>query len=354
MDSSNPSLQEAVAALAQGELAVLPTETVYGLAARIDREDSIRRIFEVKGRPLLDPLIVHILNRSWLDALTRCSVPQRRRVDRLAEAFWPGPLTILLPKSAAISPLITAGKQTVALRCPSHPIFREILRQLNVPLAAPSANPFGYVSPTKLEHVRRTLGKLVKYMVDGGDCRFGLESTILDLNAVTPRILRPGIIDQRSLEDVLGIPIAAHSSVGKNDAELDAPGMLKQHYSPHTPLFLFKDQPPEIAGQRRAVVYLQRQNSENNECIFAENCDQNIGSNTEEKLSTSVRNKDFIFWLSEDGNLLEIARNIFSMLQNLDRENYSQIYFQIPKKNGIGIAIVDRLERAAAKLNLKL
>lgn len=319
------TIKEAVLALRSGEIAALPTETVYGLAASIFKEEAIRNIFSVKGRPLLDPLIVHVLDFSWLD---RCAVLENKILDRakkLAKNFWPGPLTIILPKKPCINDLLTAGKQTVAIRCPAHEIFREILKETDFPIAAPSANPFGYVSPTKASHVAKTLGDKVKFIVDGGECKVGLESTIVDICSDTIRILRPGAITYDDIRSCIGEEIEQYKSIVK-EHDIDCPGQLSQHYSPKTKLHLIKntDDASQFSGKQNAIILLKRPNN-----LHSEN----------------------IFWLSEDGDLNTIAHTIFDMLQTIDSMSFEQIFCQIPDKIGIGEAINDRLSRAAAKWN---
>lgn len=317
------TLSEAVFALKSGDIAALPTETVYGLAASIFEEDAIRKIFSVKGRPLIDPLIVHILDFSWLD---RCAILENKiltRAEKLAKKFWPGPLTMILPKKPCINDLLTAGKQTVAIRCPAHEIFREILKKTDFPIAAPSANPFGYVSPTKASHVAKTLGDKVKFIVDGGECKVGLESTIVDICSNKVRILRPGAITIDDISNCLVEEIEQYKSIVKEN-DIDCPGQLAQHYSPKTQLHLIdkNDDVSQFCGKKNAIILLQR------------------------PVNLSTEN---IFWLSEAGDLNTIAHTIFDMLQTIDSMDFEQVFCQTPDNTGIGEAINDRLSRAAAK-----
>ena len=322
------TIDDAVYALMSGDVAALPTETVYGLAASIFKEEAIRKIFSVKGRPLIDPLIVHILDFSRIDRYTILGGKILTRAEKLAKKFWPGPLTMILPKKPCVSDLLTAGKQTVAIRCPAHEIFREILRKTDSPIAAPSANPFGYVSPTKASHVVKTLGDKVKFIVDGGECNVGLESTILDICGDKVRILRPGAITQDDISTCLLEEIEPYKSVVK-EHDLDCPGQLSQHYSPKTQLYLIDktDDVSKLYGKRNAIILLRRPIN-----LPSENT----------------------FWLSEDGDLNTIAHTIFDMLQTIDSMNFEQVFCQIPDKTGIGEAINDRLSRAAAKWNINL
>ncbi|MDR2372020.1 MAG: threonylcarbamoyl-AMP synthase [Puniceicoccales bacterium] len=331
--SSEVSIRRVVDALRSGEVVALPTETVYGLAAIISDDAALRKIFEVKARPLVDPLIVHVLDLSSLLNLVQISDDLFNGVYRLVDAFCPGPLTFLLRKRKSVSDIITAGKKTVAVRLPAHTIFREVLRQSG-PLAAPSANPFGYLSPTCAAHVSASIGDKIPYILDGGTCTIGLESTILDLTGKHFAILRPGAITAEMIEDVLGKKIVPYRPLVSADPS--APGILKQHYSPRTRLRLFERSPEveiphfqENRALKTAILYLSREEAQSRKIIDEE--------------------KATVFWLSENGNLNEIAHNIFDLLQRLDSMNFDAIYCQIPQKIDIGIAINDRLIRAAAK-----
>lgn len=309
----------AVDLLRRGGVVALPTETVYGLAARIDDRKALMRIFRIKARPLYDPLIVHIHGQTWLPTVCEMDGHLDGDVGRLADEFWPGPLTLILPKKASILPIITADLPTVAVRCPRHPIFRQVLDSLAVPLAAPSANPFGYVSPTSAEDVQRTLADRVDLIVDGGRCEIGLESTILNLSADRPQILRSGAISAADLERVLDRPVDV-----KMPFKILAPGQLKHHYSPHKFLRLF-DQPEEVSVIEPdiALVFLKR---------------------------PPAPAAGRTFWLSEAGDLDEVAHNLFALIQLLDRDRrFRGICVQRPPAVGIGIAIRDRLQRAAAR-----
>lgn len=318
----NRQIEEVVEALKAGELVALPTETVYGLAANALDPAAVRKIFEVKGRPFIDPLIVHTFD---IDQSKQFAVLPDIAY-KLADKFWPGPLTLVLPKKTIVPDIVTAGLPSVAVRIPLHPIFRAILIAFKFPLAAPSANPFGYLSPTEARHVQKTLGNKIKYIIDGGPCTIGLESTILNLiDFENPEILRPGPISAEDLEYIFGFKPIYASQSSHQGAQI-APGLLKSHYSPRTHLKLFTlADPPlfnEIPG-KHAIVFVKRpQVSENGN-----------------KLKT--------FWLSENGDLLEVGKNLFSLLEQLDSQDFNSIFVEIPEKKGIGIAINDRLKRAA-------
>lgn len=332
MDSA---LVAAVEELKSGEVVVLPTETVYGLAANALNSYAVEKIFKIKGRPHSDPLILHVLNKEWLQKFSNYG-PYADRVDRIVEKFWPGPVTVVLPKKDIIPDCVTSGLPTVAIRCPRHEIFRKILKLVNFPLAAPSANPFGYVSPTSANQVRQTLGNLVDVIVDGGKCDIGLESTIVDLTSETVKILRPGAITAQEISDAIDEPVVDYNSyvVSVNPK---CPGQLKQHYCTNTKLVLFEyGKQPDISTKfsGKVAVIFNKRPLDCVDCISGER----------------VQGRD-VFWFSETGDQSEIARNMFSLLQNLDNSGYDIIFCEKPEIHGIGIAINDRLLRAAAKFS---
>ncbi|MCS7270984.1 MAG: L-threonylcarbamoyladenylate synthase [Gemmataceae bacterium] len=227
-------LEAAAQLLRQGKLVVFPTETVYGLGANAWDETAVQRIFAVKGRPATNPLIVHIASR---EQVTEVVVDWPAVAARLAQRFWPGPLTLVLPKHARIPPVVTAGGPTVAVRCPAHPVAQALLQQAGVPVAAPSANRSTEISPTRAEHVLPSLGQLVDAIIDAGPCPGGVESTVVDLTVDPPRLLRPGLITVPMLEEVIG-PIGIQTSVPALSTPARSPGLLPRHYAPRTPLRL--------------------------------------------------------------------------------------------------------------------
>ncbi|MDR0742419.1 MAG: threonylcarbamoyl-AMP synthase [Puniceicoccales bacterium] len=328
----NADIVAASRELKGGGVVVLPTETVYGLAANALDGEAVRKIFTIKGRPLNNPLILHVLDSSWLERYSHVK-KYSIRIEKITGAFWPGPITVVLPKKAIIPDIVTSGSSRVAIRCPDHPIFQAVLRTSDLPLAAPSANPFGYVSPTCIGQVKATLGDRVKIMLDGGECAIGLESTILDITSPVPRILRPGAITADAISEVLGEDIIDHDVqiVSENPS---APGQLKQHYCTDTRLVLFEHGSRELSqyfAGKTAIVFMQR----------PKNFD-----GIAKKLQLPA---EAIFWFSDDGNLNVVARNLFSTLQRLDSAHYNAILCERPPRAGIGIAIDDRLLRAAAK-----
>ena len=266
---------------------------------------------------MLDPLIVHF--SSIEQAEIHAEFNERARA--LAAQFWPGALTLVLPKKDTISDLVTAALPSVAVRIPEHPIFRSLLERLEFPLAAPSANPFGYVSPTLAEHVVATLGDRILAVIDGGACEHGVESTIVDLrDPDAPKILRPGPLsaEQLGMQDV-----EMELKQGSNKLAQAAPGMLTQHYSPNTPITLFRhDEQPNNVQKSEAVLY---------------------NTKPAGKLTENT------FWLSESGDLTEIAHNLFMLIQKLDVRDYTQLKVERAEHVDIGIAVNDRLSRAAAK-----
>ena len=228
------ALQRSVALLRAGELVALPTETVYGLAANAFDPHAVARIFEVKGRPPGNPIIVHVAS---VDMARHCVQQWPAVADQLAAAFWPGPLTLVLPRSKAVPSIVTAGGSTVGVRWPSHPFIQAVIRACGFPLAAPSANPSSEVSATLAEHVRKSLGSKLRLVVDGGPTQVGLESTVLDISGPRPQLLRPGMIHAESLMAVTG---ALAEPAGRAAGPLRSPGLLTRHYSPRAKLVLWQ------------------------------------------------------------------------------------------------------------------
>ncbi|MCC6414557.1 MAG: threonylcarbamoyl-AMP synthase, partial [Opitutaceae bacterium] len=277
--------------LREGELVAVPTETVYGLAADAWNADACAAIFQAKGRPTSDPLIVHIHHLDQLAELARTNPAARK----LAKQFWPGPLTMVLPKTHRVPAIVTAGKASVAVRMPAHPLFRRLLKQCGRPLAAPSANPFGYVSPTTAQHVRDHLGGKIRYILDGGAASVGLESTIVDLrNPARPAILRPGAISAAQISRVLGRKVRDYQPRAATSAKAQiAPGQLAQHYSPKAKVTLHVTIPTAVAESRSAVVAVM---------YFKQ---------------PAGPHRPHVFWLSATGNQAAAARALFAQLRSL-------------------------------------
>jgi L-threonylcarbamoyladenylate synthase len=301
--------------LQRGELVAVPTETVYGLAGNALHIPAIAKIFEVKDRPSFDPLIVHIAEFSQLDKYV-AEIPEKAR--ELARNLWPGPLTLLLKKKSIIPDLVTSGLSTVAIRCPNHPLTHELLRSLEFPLAAPSANPFGYVSPTTALHVDEQLGAKIKYILDGGPSTVGLESTIVGFGDSRPMVHRLGGLSIENLEEIVGpVDVATHSTSNPL-----APGQLETHYAP---------------GKR----------------VFTVDIDKAIGMIDFDRVAILSFQRDYQVpyqsILSPTGNIHEAARNFFAALRELDKSPVDIILAEFVPDEGIGRAINDRLRRAAAK-----
>lgn len=311
------NLRRLAAVLRRGGLVAIPTETVYGLAAHALDAKACRAIFAAKGRPANDPLIVHVLDLAHAEQLAGFNDDARR----VARCFWPGPLTIILPRNPCVPDVVTSGGPTVALRAPAHPLARKLLRLAGVPLAAPSANPFSYISPTTAAHVQQGLGRRIRHILDGGHCTVGVESTVLDLTQpAKPRILRPGAITAAQLEKVLRRKVATKRRPLPGNVPLPAPGLLDRHYSPLTPLRL-TDRPGR-PGAHTAVIFLEK---------------------------PAGRPAAHVYWLSRRGALGEIARNLYHVLREADAGDYRGIQLERlpPTGGGLAAAISDRMRRAA-------
>lgn len=319
LNGADPTaLQQAAAVLQAGGVVAFPTETVYGLGANALNERAVAQVFAIKQRPEFDPLIVHIAHTQ--DVPLYASQISDRATALMAR-FWPGPLTLVLPKHPIIPDLVTAGLETVALRLPSHPIARALLRAADMPIAGPSANPFGYVSPTTAQHVQDMLGDAIEIILDGGPCAVGVESTVCALTDKEAVLLRPGGVSLEALEAVIG-PLALPSST---QPDVRSPGTLPQHYAPRVPITLL---PP---GQN-----IPRPVSHEHVGLLTFRSQPNIaGYAVSEALST-------------EGNLLEAAANLFAALRRFDRLGLDRLVVEAVPEQGIGRAIMDRLRRAAA------
>ncbi|WP_424501242.1 L-threonylcarbamoyladenylate synthase [Robiginitalea sp.] len=309
---SMTALETAAKIIIEGGVVAFPTETVYGLGANALDPMAVARIFEVKERPSFDPLIVHIADLEQLQVLSTSEDP---RIGKLAEAFWPGPLTLILPKTDRVPDIVTSGLPTVGIRMPDHPMALELIRESGCPLAAPSANKFGRLSPTRAAHVERHLPE-VDYILDGGTTRVGLESTIVRLESDGFLILRPGGITR---EDLVAVLPESAKTVEAGSPE--APGMLDSHYSPSKPFYLYR---PEILGR-------------------IEPSKAGFISFQGEKPATFLQMRI----LSPKGDLKEYATKIFSALHELQESEVDVILAEPIPETGIGIAIMDRLRKAA-------
>lgn len=311
---SDSSIKDAAKILTNGGLVAFPTETVYGLGADATNEAAVDSIFKAKGRPSFNPLIVHVESADKAKTLVKWSA----QADAIAKKFWAGAITIILPKSdnCPVSENVTAGLSTLAVRVPSHPVALELLKAANTPIAAPSANTSGHVSPTTPAHVANDLKDAAEMILAAGACKIGLESTVLDLSAKAPCILREGSITASDIADCLGVEVACHN---KNSAQPKSPGLLLSHYAPKKPLRL------------RAV------DLSDGEGLLA------FGSTKFMNISPQTHVKN----LSEDGDLSEAAANLFAHLRALDATDCKTIAAMDIPKIGIGHAINDRLLRAS-------
>ena len=318
MSIISKDIQKAVALLINEQLVAIPTETVYGLAGNIFSEKAIKSIFSTKKRPFFNPLIVHIPSIDSLsDIVTH--VPEKAKL--LAAAFWPGSLTLVLKKSNKIPDLITAGKDTVAVRVPNHPVTLELLKQLPFPLAAPSANPFGSISPTKPTHVENYFKNDIQMVLDGGSCTNGIESTIIGFENEEPVIYRLGALPVEDIEAVVG----AISIKNKKEEKPDAPGMLARHYAPKTSTFLADNITAEIE----------------------KNCGKKIGVLV---FKSSLNNENITeIILSKNGSLQEAAARLYDAMHELDTKNLDIIIAERFSEFGLGKSINDRLQRATFK-----
>lgn len=312
-------IQKAIALLTNEELVAIPTETVYGLAGNIFSEKAIKNIFETKKRPFFNPLIVHIYSVDFLSDIVS-EVPEKAKL--LANAFWPGSMTLVLKKNKNIPDIITANKDTVAVRIPNHPITLELLQKLPFPLAAPSANPFNQISPTKPEHVYRYFKNDIQMVLDGGACKNGIESTIIGFENNEPIIYRLGALALEDIEAVVG-EITIKNSEKEN---IEAPGMLDKHYSPKTKTVLTSTILTEIKKYPNKQVG-----------VLAFNTSYNS-----DKITTEII-------LSTTSNLKEAASKLYDSLHQLDHLDLDVIIAEKLPENGLGKSMNDRLQRASFK-----
>jgi len=329
-------IQRVAEILAGGGVVALPTETVYGLAANAFDRSACGAIFELKERPLNDPLIVHVANGN--DVVRVAAMNSLAKA--LGEIFWPGPLTMVLAKNPSVPDIVTAGLSSVAVRVPRHPVLRKVLEASGLAVAAPSANPFGYVSPTRVEHIVQTFGDKLDHILDGGPCEIGLESTVLDLrDPRQPVILRPGAVSQERIDAALGGSAGvACRSMHRDVAEgsgLPSPGLSERHYSTNTPLLI-------LDPLTCATLHKTGEDLTNRWAAVLFRKDLHRAAEIREIGATEVS------WLSETGNSDEAARTLFDLLQSLDNRGFDVIYAETAPPGGLGAAINDRLARAAS------
>ena len=320
MASLGSDIQQAKKILEAGALVAIPTETVYGLAGNALNPLAVAKIFEVKNRPFFDPLIVHVASWQKVNQYAH-DIPNQAKI--LADHFWPGPLTLLLNKKENIPDLVTAGLDRVGLRCPQHPLTLALLKDISFPMAAPSANPFGYVSPTTAQHVQDQLGEKISYILDGGSCEIGIESTVIGWEDDLPVVYRLGGVNLEQIESIIGpVKVLPHST-----SQPHAPGQLKSHYAPRKKFLLgnLKDLAVIHGSKRTGVLAFQN------------------------KIEGIPLNLQLV--LSPTGDLKEAARNLFSMLREFDTMDIEMVFAEEVPNEGLGRAINDRLRRAAAANN---
>jgi L-threonylcarbamoyladenylate synthase len=331
------AVTSAVRELAAGQPVALPTETVYGLAADALQPAAVARIFEAKERPFFDPLIVHLPDRSWLERIAVLPEESRGLIEALIGEFWPGPLTLVLPRRELVPDLVTAGLATVAVRMSAHPVFRAVIERFGGPLAAPSANRFGRISPTAAAHVASELDGRISLILDGGPTEHGLESTIVKVEGTNLKVLRAGPVPAEALariqrkwressrrnatEESESVPIKPKP--GSEPAiAVEAPGQLKSHYAPRTPLTLGSERETVISARRLGLLAFR---------------------------NAPLGEFDAVEILSASGDLREAAATLFAKMRRLDEANLDLILAEFVPEEGLGIAIMDRLRKAAAE-----
>ena len=315
-------IETAVQALRDGELVAFPTETVYGLGANAQNPAAVQKIFAVKARPAQHPVIVHLDSPRFLHRWVR-EVPETAM--RLAEAFWPGPLTMVMPRAASVHDVITGGQDTIAIRVPAHPMAQQLLTAFGGGIAAPSANRFGRLSPTRAEHVREELGDAVRVILDGGECQIGLESTIVSFEGPAVRLLRPGSITARQIRELVGELLLG----GQSAAVPRAPGSAPTHYAPSTPMTIVPtgeidaQADAQSAGGRRVAVLAQR---------------------------LPLRAHKYVTWINAGRRAESYARDLYTNLRTLDKAGCTRILVQDVPEGEPWEAIRDRLRRAASSV----
>ena len=327
----------AASLLRAGEVVAFPTETVYGLGADATSEAAVRRIFAAKDRPLSDPLIVHVAEASQLAGVAR-DIPEI--AWRLAERFWPGPLTLVLPRGPRIPAVVAAGGATVGVRVPAHPVAQALLRAVALPVAAPSANRFMHTSPTTAAHVLADLDGRIACVLDGGPTTVGVESTVVDLTASPPRLLRPGGVTLEALHALLPDIVAPEASSEpasvRTTEPAHAPGQMERHYAPHTRLIVFDAIGAEALAAMVAVSEAARARGERVGALAAD-----------EEVATLEGAGARVAQLGPMGDLAAISRRLYAALRELDAAGLDTLLAHTYGSEGLGLAIDDRLRRAA-------
>jgi L-threonylcarbamoyladenylate synthase len=323
-------ISQAAALLRQGRLVVFPTETVYGLGADATNATAVGRIFSVKGRPATNPLIVHVADTQ----IARLYVTHwPAAAEKLADTFWPGPLTLVLPKSPDIVDAVTAGRATVGLRTPDHPLALELLRAFAGPVAAPSANRSNHISPTTAEHVRGDLGDEVDLILDGGPCHIGIESTVIDLSSDKPTILRPGGISRHQIEAIVG-PVRLWSGTLKKDQAAASPGQAAVHYAPKAKAYRFAHR-----DFHSVADWCRRELRDEQSCALVKLVD-----------SATAFHSPTIQIANLPSNPARYAQRLYALLRSLDSQGIELILIEMPPKTDAWAAVTDRLMRATLPL----
>ena len=326
VDPSAPDpaiIARAAALLRNGDVVAFPTETVYGLGADATNPEAVKRIYEAKGRPAYNPLIVHVPDAA---SARRLAASWPSEADAVTERWWPGPLTLVVRKSAMIADIVTAGLPTVALRVPSHPVAQAILRAAGIPIAAPSANLSGMTSPSQARHVEKSLGGRIPLIIDGGPTEVGIESTVVDLSGATPRLLRPGSISREALERILG-PLEDTPAAGGPGAALPSPGMLERHYAPAAQLLLYTGSADHVMRARFGA---------------ARAAGEKIGAVVYHATPDAC---DMVVALPPEP--LGYGRGLYQALHELDDRGCRLILVEAPPEIAAWAAVRDRLSRAS-------
>lgn len=318
--ANSETIKLAAEIIKNGGLVAFPTETVYGLGADGLNPIAVAKIFEVKKRPTFNPLILHVSQKEWLN---RFSIYNDERIDYLINKFWPGPLTLVLPKTDEVPDIVTSGNSTVAVRMPNHKVALELIERSNTPIAAPSANLFGHLSPTQAEHVKKSLGDKVDLILDGGNSKIGVESTIIQFYEGEFFLLRPGGLSKEEIEKEIGLINTSKLKTNRPTA----PGMLPYHYSPTKPLLFLNEKNLKQHKNKKIGVLFFKEIS----------IDFNFAS---------------IKILSQSGNLKEAAANLFKYLHDFEKEDIDLILVEPIKEEGLGLAIMDRLKKASHRYSL--
>ena len=318
MQATDREVESAAAALRAGEVVAFPTETVYGLGAAARNVEAVQRVFALKRRPHTHPLIVHLLDASELPRWARQITSP---AQQLAEHFWPGPLTLVLPRAAGVPDAVTGGQDTVALRVPAHPVARRLLAAFGDGIAAPSANRYGHVSPTRAQHVRDEFGSSMRWLLDGGDCDVGLESTIVDCSGPVPRLLRPGSITLTQLRAV--VPQVEAGAAAESPR---VPGSDAAHYAPRTPLAVIADEALEDSVARASAA--------GRRCsVLARRAPRRVIQDT--------------IWIDAGADVVRFGHDLYAHLRELDRAGAACILVQAPPPGDDWEAVRDRLRRAS-------